>query len=121
MDPLKNLECILLQCSLSGHQDPSIYNQGIKHYKYVIKPTHQVKVKLIQLQVTVNTIEIIYANKSGLILIIFVTAKESLLSQEQFLTGQNIREKVNLSLCNFQFVNMIVCYKETNLRFTGED
>lgn len=116
MDPLKNLECILLQCSLSGHQDPSIYNQGIKHYKYVIKPTHQVKVKLIQLQVTVK-----YANKSGLILIIFVTAKESLLSQEQFLTGQNIREKVNLSLCNFQFVNMIVCYKETNLRFTGED
>ena len=77
--------------------------------------------KLIQLQVTVNSIEIIYANKSGLILIIFVTAKESLLSQEQFLTGQNIREKVNLSLCNFQFVKMIVCYQETNLRFTGED
>ena len=77
--------------------------------------------KLIQLQVTVNSIGIINAYKSGLILIIFVTAKESLLSQEQFLTGQNIREKVNLSLCNFQFVNMIVCYKETNLRFTGED
>ena len=76
MDPLKNLECILLQCSLSGHQDPSIYNQGIKHYKYVIKPTHQVKVKLIQLQVTVDSIGIINAYKSVLILIIFVTAKK---------------------------------------------
>ena len=77
--------------------------------------------KLIQLQVTVNSIEIIYAYKSGLILIIFVTAKESLLSQDSFLTGQNIGGKVNLSLCNFQFANVIVCYKETNLRFTGED
>ena len=121
MDPLKNLECILLQCSLSGHQDPSIYNQGIKRYKYVIKPTHQVKVKLTQLQVTVNSIEIIYANKSGLILIIFVTAKESLLSQVSILTGQNIGKEVNLSLCNFQFMNMIVCYKDTNLRFTGDN
>ena len=37
------------------------------------------------------------------------------------LTGQNIGKEVNLSLCNFQFMNMIVCYEETNLRFTGED
>ena len=84
MDPLKNLECILLQCSLSGHQDPSIYNQGIKHYKYVIKPTHQVKVKLIQLQVTVDSIGIINAYKSGLILIIFVTAKKVRSVKSQF-------------------------------------
>ena len=84
MDPLKNLECILLQCSLSGHQDPSIYNQGIKHYKYVIKPTHQVKVKLIQLQVTVDSIGIINAYKSGLILIIFVTAEKVCSVKSQF-------------------------------------
>ena len=84
MDPLKSLECILLQCSLSGHQDPSIYNQGIKHYKYVIKPTHQVKVKLIQLQVTVDSIGIINAYKSGLILIIFVTAKKVCSVKSQF-------------------------------------
>ena len=84
MDPLKNLECILLQCSLSGHQDPSIYNQGIKHYKYVIKPTHQVKVKLIQLQVTVDSIGIINAYKSGLILIIFVMAKKVCSVKSQF-------------------------------------
>ena len=84
MDPLKNLECILLQCSLSGHQDPSIYNQGIKHNKYVNKPTHQVKVKLIQLQVTVDSIGIIDAYKSGLILIIFVTAKKVCSVKSQF-------------------------------------
>ena len=51
----------------------------------------------------------------------FCNGKESLLSQVSILTGQNIGKEVNLSLCNFQFMNMIVCYEETNLRFTGED
>lgn len=51
----------------------------------------------------------------------FCNGKESLLSQVSILTGQNIGKEVNLSLCNFQFMNMIVCYKETNLRSTGED
>lgn len=44
-----------------------------------------------------------------------------MLSQVLFMKGQNFWKKVNLSLCNFQFVNLIVCYKETNLRFTGKD
>ena len=40
--------------------------------------------------------------------------KKFLLGQVSFLTGQNIRKKVNLSLCNFLSVNMIVFfYKET--------
>ena len=81
MDPLKNLECILLQCSLSGHQDPSIKNKTLQ----VCNQTNtSVKVKLIQLQLTVDTIGIINAYKSGLILIIFVTAKKVCSVKSQF-------------------------------------
>ena len=39
----------------------------------------------------------------------FCNGKESLLSQVSILTGQNIGKEVNLSLCDFQFMNMIVC------------
>ena len=48
--------------------------------------------------------------------------KKFQLGQVSFLTGQNIGKKVNLSFCNFYFVNTIVFFsKKQNLRFTGED
>lgn len=118
MDPLKNLECILLQCSLSGHQDPAMRNKTLQ----VCNQTNTSGKS--ETDTTTSNCWQYWNNKClqvRAILIIFVTAKKVLLSQVSILTGQNIGKEVNLSLCNFQFMNMIVCYKETNLRFTVED
>ena len=82
MDPLKNLECILLQCSLSGLQDPSMKNKTLQ----VCNQTNTSGKN--ETDTTTSNCWQYWNNnnayKSGLILIIFVTAKKVCSVKSQF-------------------------------------
>ena len=98
MDPLKNLECILLQCSLSGHQDPSMGNKTLQ----VCNQTNTSGKS--ETDITTSNCWQYWNNKCLQVRANFnnfCNSKKNLLSQVSILTGQNIGKEVNLSLCNF--------------------
>ena len=118
MDPLKNLECILLQCSLSGHQDPAMRNKTLQ----VCNQTNTSGKS--ETDTTTSNCWQYWNNKClqvRAILIIFVTAKKVCSVKSQFWLVKISGKKLTYPCVILQFTNMIVCYKETNLRFTGED